>query len=208
MCNEREDAVWFIHANQVSGSQNDAGETVAVKPDMGTVTMLVEDIIKVSRLDENTGDFPRENTDLHELAELAVDCLRSTAEQRHITMTVKGTPAEVRGVRQILSEMVFNLCDNAVKYNREGGSVEITTGRRACRPFISVRDTGIGIPESQQSRVFERFYRADKSHSRSIGGTGLGLSIVKHGAAYHNADITLKSEEGKGTTITILFQAD
>lgn len=168
---------------------------------------LVEDIIKVSRLDENTGEFPKEQTDLHELAELAADCLQSTAEKRHIAITVEGGEATVFGVRQILSEMVFNLCDNAVKYNREGGSVEITTGKRAGHPFLSVKDTGIGIPEAQQNRVFERFYRVDKSHSRNIGGTGLGLSIVKHGAAYHDAEVILNSAEGKGTTITILFPA-
>ena len=168
---------------------------------------LVEDIIKVSRLDENTGEFLREQTDLHELAELAADCLQSTAEKRHIAITVEGGEATVFGVRQILSEMVFNLCDNAVKYNREGGSVKITTGKRAGHPFLSVKDTGIGIPEAQQNRVFERFYRVDKSHSRNIGGTGLGLSIVKHGAAYHDAEVTLNSAEGKGTTITIRFPA-
>ena len=168
---------------------------------------LVEDIIKVSRLDENTGEFPREQADLHELAELAADCLQSTAEKRHIAITVEGGETTVFGVRQILSEMVFNLCDNAVKYNREGGSVEITTGKRAGHPFLSVKDTGIGIPEAQQNRVFERFYRVDKSHSRNIGGTGLGLSIVKHGAAYHDAEVILNSAEGKGTTITILFPA-
>ena len=168
---------------------------------------LVEDIIKVSRLDENIGEFPKEQTDLHELAELAADCLQSTAEKRHIAITVEGGEATVFGVRQILSEMVFNLCDNAVKYNREGGSVEITTGKRAGHPFLSVKDTGIGIPEAQQNRVFERFYRVDKSHSRNIGGTGLGLSIVKHGAAYHDAEVILNSAEGKGTTITILFPA-
>ena len=138
---------------------------------------------------------------------MAADCLQSTAEKRHIAITVEGGEATVFGVRQILSEMVFNLCDNAVKYNREGGSVEITTGKRAGHPFLSVKDTGIGIPEAQQNRVFERFYRVDKSHSRNIGGTGLGLSIVKHGAAYHDAEVILNSAEGKGTTITILFPA-
>lgn len=166
---------------------------------------LVEDIIKVSRLDENTGDLPKEPTDLYGLAELAVDCLRQTADERQITLTLTGEPAIVEGVPQILSEVVFNVCDNAVKYNRDGGRVDVTVRTEKDRPTVTVRDTGIGIPDGQLDRVFERFYRVDKSHSRRIGGTGLGLSIVKHGAAYHNAEITLRSTEGVGTTVQIVF---
>ncbi len=166
---------------------------------------LVEDIIRVSRLDETTGGLPTEPTDLYHLAELAADSLREAAGQRQITLTLTGEPAIVEGVPQILSEMVFNLCDNAVKYNRDGGRVEITVGTEGDRPFLTVRDTGIGIPEGQLDRVFERFYRADKSHSRKIGGTGLGLSIVKHGAACHHAEITLQSTEGTGTTARLVF---
>ncbi|MDD5953357.1 MAG: ATP-binding protein [Oscillospiraceae bacterium] len=166
---------------------------------------LVEDIIKVSRLDENTGDLPKERTDLHDLAELAVDCLSSTAEKRQITLALHGGAAVVEGVPQILSEMVFNLCDNAVKYNRDGGRVDIATGVRDKHPFLTVADTGIGIPEGQLDRIFERFYRVDKSHSRKIGGTGLGLSIVKHGASYHGAEVSVHSTEGVGTTVTVTF---
>lgn len=166
---------------------------------------LIEDIIKVSRLDENTGDLPREDTDLYDLAALAIECLQSSADKRQITLNLIGEHICVLGVRQILSEMVFNLCENAIKYNRDGGQVDITVRNERGKPSITVHDTGIGIPESQMDRVFERFYRVDKSHSRAIGGTGLGLSIVKHGAAYHNAEISLKSKEGIGTTIKILF---
>lgn len=166
---------------------------------------LIEDIIKVSRLDENTGGLPMEDTDLYDLAELAVECLRNTADKRQITLHLRGDRTVVHGVRQILSEMVFNICENAIKYNKDGGQVEITVRTERGRPTITVKDTGIGIPESQIDRVFERFYRVDKSHSRAIGGTGLGLSIVKHGAAYHNAEISLKSKEDVGTTVKILF---
>lgn len=166
---------------------------------------LIEDIIKVSRLDENTGDLPREDTDLYDLTALAIECLQSSADKRQITLNLIGEHIRVLGVRQILSEMVFNLCENAIKYNRDGGQVDITIRNERGKPTITVHDTGIGIPESQMNRVFERFYRVDKSHSRAIGGTGLGLSIVKHGAAYHNAEISLKSREGIGTTVKILF---
>ena len=109
------------------------------------------------------------------------------------------------GVRPVLEEMIFNLCDNAVKYNREGGKVVVSVVPQGEHVSLSVRDTGIGIPLEHRARVFERFYRVDKSHSRQIGGTGLGLSIVKHGAAYHNARLTLDSQEGVGTTVKILF---
>jgi len=166
---------------------------------------LIEDIIKVSRLDENTGDLPAEETDLYDLAELAVECLQNTADKRQISLNLYGDHVIVNGVRQILSEMVFNICENAIKYNKDGGQVDISVRSERGRPTITVKDTGIGIPESQMDRVFERFYRVDKSHSRAIGGTGLGLSIVKHGAAYHNAEISLKSKEGVGTTVKILF---
>ena len=117
----------------------------------------------------------------------------------------EGDHCSVTGVRPVLEEMIFNLCDNAVKYNREGGKVVVSVVPQGEHVSLSVRDTGIGIPLEHRARVFERFYRVDKSHSRQIGGTGLGLSIVKHGAAYHNARLTLDSQEGVGTTVKILF---
>ena len=122
-----------------------------------------------------------------------------------VTLHVYGEGGVVLGSRRILDEMICNLCDNAIKYNRKGGTVDIIVTSDGSRTAIAVRDTGIGIPKSQQSRVFERFYRVDKSHSKAIGGTGLGLSIVKHGAAYHNAEVKLESEEGVGTTVTLIF---
>lgn len=166
---------------------------------------LVEDIIKLSRLDENTGQFIKEPTDLYALAQIAVESLTPTAQKREITMTLTGTHTIVSGVPQILSEMIFNLCDNAVKYNKDGGQVSIFVGTKFGKPVVQVSDSGIGIPEGQLNRVFERFYRVDKSHSSKIGGTGLGLSIVKHGAVYHDAEISIRSTEGKGTEITITF---
>ena len=121
-------------------------------------------------------------------------------------MDLTGTEAFVNGVKPVISEMIYNLADNAIKYNRYGGYVHILTGYSGSSPFVSVEDNGIGIEESEQERIFERFYRVDKSHSKAVGGTGLGLSIVKHGARLHNADIKLESEPGKGTKITLMFQ--
>ena len=166
---------------------------------------LVEDIINLSQLDENPQSFEREPVDLYALSGEVLQVLRPAAEKRNVTLTLEGRSETVVGVRRILDEMITNLCDNAVKYNREGGSVCVSVGRRNGGVLLKVRDTGIGIPYADQSRVFERFYRVDKSHSRAIGGTGLGLSIVKHGAQYHDARMELKSEPGQGTEITVQF---
>ena len=166
---------------------------------------LVEDIINLSQLDENAQGFEREPVDLYVLSGEVLQSLRPAAEKQNVTLTLEGRSETVVGVRRILDEMITNLCDNAIKYNREGGSVCVTVGRRNGGVLLKVTDTGIGIPYAHQSRVFERFYRVDKSHSRAIGGTGLGLSIVKHGAQYHDARIELKSEPGQGTEITVQF---
>lgn len=168
---------------------------------------LVNDIIKLSKLDENAIEPEREDVDLLELAEDVSDSLRTMAERLGVTIRISGAHETVRGVWQLLNEMVFNLCDNAIKYNRRGGEVVIWVDETEGRPRLGVSDTGIGIPQDEQSRVFERFYRVDKSHSKRIGGTGLGLSIVKHGAQFHNAQISLESEPGKGTTVTLTFPA-
>lgn len=173
---------------------------------------LVEDIIKVSQLDEGDSIMARESVDLYAVADSVMEHLEPVADKRGITLTLEGEPSRIMGVPAIIEEMVYNLCDNAVKYNRENGKVNILVEtvmdgieQRCVR--ISVRDTGIGIAKDQQDRVFERFYRVDKSHSREIGGTGLGLSIVKHGAKLHNADIAVESELGQGTNITVTFPA-
>lgn len=166
---------------------------------------LVQDIIRLSRLDEGARLPEPESVDLLELGEDVLDSLRSLAEQQGLRLEAQGERVRIRGVWQLLNEMVYNLCDNAIKYNRPGGSVCLSTGRLEGCPFLRVSDTGIGIPEQEQSRVFERFYRVDKSHSKQIGGTGLGLSIVKHGAQYHGARVSLESKPGVGTAVTLIF---
>ena len=166
---------------------------------------LIGDIIRLSQLDENEVPLEREQVDMLELARNVVDSLQSVAQQNGILLAVHGTHGVVYGVRRVLHEMVYNLCDNAVKYNRAGGRVWVSVTAEKQTVSVSVRDTGIGIPDAQQSRVFERFYRVDKSHSKAVGGTGLGLSIVKHGAVLHHAEITLHSELEKGTEIILKF---
>ena len=131
--------------------------------------------------------------------------LKPAAEKQGITLEQSGEHVKVMGVSQLLDEMLYNLCDNAVKYNKPGGTVRVHTESDGRRAWVKVSDDGIGIPQEHQSRVFERFYRVDKSHSKDIGGTGLGLSIVKHGALFHNAEVELWSEPGVGTSVTIAF---
>ena len=168
---------------------------------------LVEDIIRLSALDET--DLPGEMApvDLYQLAQQQVRRLETEAEKRQVEVSVLGGSAVVTGNASVLGEMIYNLCDNAIKYNHPGGTVDVVvmTGEET---KLLVRDTGIGIPLESQNRVFERFYRVDKSHSKDVGGTGLGLSIVKHGAQLHNAKLTLESTEGKGTTITVRFPTE
>ena len=166
---------------------------------------LISDIIKISELDEKDNNLTTEKVDLYSLSEDIVKRLQKNADKRNITITLSGEHAEITGVKQILDEMVYNLTDNAIKYNVANGKVYISVHNDNDTVKLSVKDTGIGIPGSQQDRVFERFYRIDKSHSKAQGGTGLGLSIVKRGAAYHNARINLASEPKKGTEITITF---
>ncbi len=164
---------------------------------------LIDDIIRLSRLDEEAIGPEREPVDLYSLSENVLDSLRPVADRQHVTLTLQGQTAEIPGVYQVLNEMVYNLCDNAIKYNLPGGTVTVTVDPNG--PLLTVADTGIGIPEAHQKRVFERFYRVDKSHSREVGGTGLGLSIVKHGALLHNAQVRLKSKVDQGTEITLDF---
>lgn len=172
------------------------------------LTNLVEDIIDLSRLEEGGGDMTWEDIDLYTLCDDVLQSLEPVAKRQTVTLRLAGESLQVRGVYQVLREMIYNLCDNAIKYNRSGGSVTVTVARSAGRAFVTVADTGIGIPYEDQSRVFERFYRVDKSHSRAIGGTGLGLSIVKHAAALHGAEIKLQSQPEDGTVITVLFPGE
>lgn len=172
------------------------------------LTNLVEDIIDLSRLEEGGGDMTWEDIDLYTLCDDVLQSLEPVAKRQAVTLRLAGESLQVRGVYQVLREMIYNLCDNAIKYNRSGGSVTVMVARSAGRASVAVADTGIGIPYEDQSRVFERFYRVDKSHSRAIGGTGLGLSIVKHAAALHGAEIKLQSQPEDGTVITVLFPGE
>lgn len=169
------------------------------------MSRLVEDIISLSHLDEGAKDMQREDTDLYELAEKAIQSLKPEAEAAHISFTLSGAPAVLNGIRQLLYSILYNLCDNAVKYNRENGTVAVSIQNDADEILLSVQDTGIGIPPEHQERIFERFYRVDKSHSKEVGGTGLGLSIVKHAAIIHHAKIETDSTPGKGTAIIVRF---
>jgi len=166
---------------------------------------LVGDIIRLTQLDGREAPYDEEPIDLYGVAEETAERLTSVAERAGVSVSLSGSRVYVNGNRQILEEMVYNLTDNAIKYNKEGGEVNIEVGEQGDCVFVAVKDNGIGIPRDKQDRVFERFYRVDKSHSKSIGGTGLGLSIVKHAAAYHKARIALESEEGVGTKITVRF---
>lgn len=168
---------------------------------------LIEDILRLSQLDEGGTTEEKTPQKLDELAVSVVQQLAPVAKEKGILITVDTAPCEVMGVRRVLEELIYNLCDNAVKYNRPKGSVKVTAKHIDGVPTLIVADTGIGIPEAEQERVFERFYRVDKSHSKAIGGTGLGLSIVKHAAAFHNAEIKMQSELGKGTEIRLSFPA-
>lgn len=166
---------------------------------------IIEDIIKLSNLDEGAVELTRETVDLYVTAENTVRSLLPAAKKANVTLSLNGENAEIYGIPQLLTAIVYNLCDNAIKYNKDGGTVFVSVKNNAENIVLSVRDTGIGIPKEQQERIFERFYRVDKSHSKEVGGTGLGLSIVKHAAKLHDAKITLESEVGKGTGITVIF---
>ena len=180
--------------------------SVSIYEEAQRLITLVNDIIKLSKLDEESSLYSFEQVDLHDVTNRVVSRLKNDAEGRNLTVSVIGGSATVPAVLQITEEMIYNLVDNAIKYNKEGGNIDILINDSQSSASIIVRDTGIGIPLSHQSRVFERFYRVDKSHSKEIGGTGLGLSIVKHGAMYMGASVKLESEEGKGTSVCITFK--
>ena len=166
---------------------------------------LVEDIIKLSKLDEESVELEKQEVNLYELTREVVSRLAPQAAQKNIRMELTGEPVKYNGIRQILDEMIYNVCENAIKYNNDNGRVSIWVGDTLEGAKISVSDTGIGIPKEHQERIFERFYRVDKSHSKERGGTGLGLSIVKHGAILHGAKVIVDSEPGKGTRMEIHF---
>lgn len=166
---------------------------------------LVEDIIKLSQLDEGEQAVEMTQIDLYDLTKIELRHLEPVAEEKHVAISLEGEHVMVSGIHSVLEEMVYNLIENAIKYNKENGTIDIAIKKEKHRCEFSVKDIGIGIPEDQLDRIFERFYRVDKSHSKEIGGTGLGLSIVKHGAKLHNAEIKIKSTLGVGTEIKLIF---
>lgn len=168
------------------------------------LTSLVQDIIEISKLDESR-NMPLEEVDLYEMTQDICQTLMLPAKKKRVTVLMEGKSVTIQGVRHVLYEMLYNLVDNAIKYNKEGGYVKVLLAREKDGVRWSVEDNGIGIAKEEQERIFERFYRVDKSHSRKTGGTGLGLSIVKHGAALHHAKIVLNSEPGKGSKIVLRF---
>lgn len=175
-----------------------------IRREASRLVLLIEDVIRLSHLDEGV-QMPREDVDILDIAEEIAQSLQIPAQEKNVTIAVSGEHCTFTGVRGLVFEIVQNLCSNAVKYNVPGGRVDVSVRKQNGHVVFCVADTGIGIPPEHQSRVFERFYRVDKSHSRASGGTGLGLSIVKHAAQYHNAKLELNSAPGKGTTVTCTF---
>lgn len=169
---------------------------------------LINDIIFISQMDEGTLHMALKKVDLLEAAKRVAQRLQAVAVRKGVSVEVSGSPVNVQAVPGLLDELIQNLCDNAIRYNMDNGKVDITVFQKGSKALLEVKDTGIGIPSAHHERIFERFYRVDKSHSRETGGTGLGLSIVKHVAFYHHAEIKLESAAGHGTTITVLFPAE
>ena len=178
---------------------------LTIKEESSRLISLIDDIIQLSRLDENYIKQEKEDVNLYLIAEDAVERLRPKAKEASVNLSLEGSDVTIKGVAYILDEIVYNLCENAIKYNRENGKVTVSVREEMGSCVLRVSDTGIGIPKEDLERVFERFYRVDKSHCNQVPGTGLGLSIVKHGVAFHNGSIAIESSEGVGTTVTVKF---
>lgn len=191
--------------NGMTGKEDTIRFSNEIHSNANRLLSLINDIIKLSELDEADHQMEMERIDLYKLAENCVQMMQVTAGKQGIRLTLQGESTMAMANKGLMDEVFYNLCSNAIRYNKPGGSVTVTVGTKDERPFLSVADTGIGIPKECQERVFERFYRVDKSRSKSTGGTGLGLAIVKHIVAQHNAALCLDSELGKGTTIEIVF---
>lgn len=191
--------------NGMTGKEDTIRFSNEIHSNANRLLSLINDIIKLSELDEADHQMEMERIDLYKLAENCVQMMQVTAEKQGIRLTLQGESTMAMANKGLMDEVFYNLCSNAIRYNKPGGSVTVTVGTKDERPFLSVADTGIGIPKECQERVFERFYRVDKSRSKSTGGTGLGLAIVKHIVAQHNAAIHLDSELDEGTTIEIVF---
>lgn len=191
--------------NGITGKEDTIRFSNEIHSNANRLLSLINDIIKLSELDEADHQMEMERIDLYKLAENCVQMMQVTAEKQGIRLILQGESTMVMANKGLMDEVFYNLCSNAIRYNKPGGSVTVTVGTKDERPFLSVADTGIGIPKECQERVFERFYRVDKSRSKSTGGTGLGLAIVKHIVAQHNAALHLDSELDEGTTIEIVF---
>lgn len=191
--------------NGMTGKEDTIRFSNEIHSNANRLLSLINDIIKLSELDEADHQMEMEKIDLYKLAENCVQMMQVTAEKQGIRLTLQGESTMAMANKGLMDEVFYNLCSNAIRYNKPGGSVTVTVGTKDERPFLSVADTGIGIPKECQERVFERFYRVDKSRSKSTGGTGLGLAIVKHIVAQHNAALHLDSELDEGTTIEIVF---
>lgn len=191
--------------NGMTGKEDTIRFSNEIHSNANRLLSLINDIIKLSELDEADHQMEMERIDLYKLAENCVQMMQVTAEKQGIRLILQGESTMVMANKGLMDEVFYNLCSNAIRYNKPGGSVTVTVGTKDEHPFLSVADTGIGIPKECQERVFERFYRVDKSRSKSTGGTGLGLAIVKHIVAQHNAALHLDSELDKGTTIEIVF---
>lgn len=179
--------------------------TNKIEKEAERLLLLINDIIELSNLDER-GIVENDDVELSSVVQETIMSLETAADRKNITIYYSASEVHIQGSKTMIGELAYNIIDNAIKYNKDGGSVTIFVGLSGGYPEISVQDTGIGIPDDDKERIFERFYRVDKSHSKTVGGTGLGLSIVKHIAMCHNADINVKSELGFGTTITVIFK--
>ena len=194
-----------ILANGLVRSEDIPRFAKSIYDETGRLITLVNDIIKLSQMDENSISAQKEPIDLLAVARQVTKRLQNIAAEKRVTLSCEGTSSVISGIPGIIEEMIYNLADNGIKYNTEDGWVKITAGQRDARPYLTVSDSGIGISPQHIDRIFERFYRVDKSHSKQVGGTGLGLSIVKHGANFHGATLNVQSTPGHGTAITITF---
>ena len=189
----------------MAGEENTRQFAAEIHKNASRLLTLINDIIRLSELDSGNRQLECEPVELYETAAECMDLLRLNAARQNVSMHLSGESATVCADRQLIEELIYNLCDNAIRYNNRGGSVSVKAGRDGGQAFLEVTDTGIGISAEHRDRIFERFYRVDKSRSRETGGTGLGLAIVKHIASRHGAQILLESEKGKGTKIRVVF---
>lgn len=191
--------------NGMASGEDAVRFAAGIRQSANRLLTLINDTIRLSELDSPSQEINFEEMDLYEIAKDSVEMLQIRAEERNVRLSLKGSCCKILGDKQMMEELIYNLCDNAMSYNVAGGNVLVSVERKKQSVMLRVKDTGIGIPKEHQERIFERFYRVDKSRSKSTGGTGLGLAIVKHIVAVHQAQISLVSEENQGTEVTVIF---